>query len=350
MKRKSVSLLLAAVLILTMVFAAGCSRGGSSDADAGSGDAAAGGEQVTIRVAHEVAETHPSHIALLDIFKKNVEEQSGGNITVEIYANGQLGTMTENLEAMKIGDLEMVWGSDAPVAVTVPEWSLVGLPFLFTSVDAAHDAFDGDFGAKLDELLDAAGIVNLGWGDVGFRNITNSKQTIKTPEDLAGLKIRTMSNALHKEYFTDLGAVPQEMQFSELLTALQQKQVDGQENPTAMIWNNGIYEVQTYMTVSEHVWSAAPVLIAKPFLEGLSSEYQEIIKNAAADAVAFQREELTKQNQDLLKNIEDAGLEVTVLTEAEKAPFQKIAQDGVWKTAAATYGQELIDLAASYNK
>jgi tripartite ATP-independent transporter DctP family solute receptor len=337
---------MAAILVFTMIVSAGCSRGGSSDEGSDGSDL-----KVTIRLAHDVSDTHPSAIACQDIFKKQVEEKSNGNITVEIYGNSALGTVAENIEAMKIGDLEMAWASDAPISISIPEWNLVGLPFLFTSVDNAHAAFDGDFGKELDKLLeDGAGIINLGWGDVGFRNITNSKKAIKTPEDLAGIKIRTMTNELHVEYFTAIGAVPTPMSFSELFTALQQKTVDGQENPTAMIWNNKLYEVQDYLTISEHIWSAAPIIIAKDFFESLPEDYQKIIQDAATESRDYNRSELTKQNKDLQKNIADAGLEVTVLTAKEKEAFQKIAEDSVWKTAATKYGQELIDIAKKYNK
>lgn len=111
---------------------------------------------------------------------------------------------------------------------------------------------DGDFGQALDKKLEEqAGITTLAWGDVGFRNLTNSKHSVTSPDDLKGLKIRTMTNNLHVEYFTALGAIPTPMSFSELFTALQQKTVDGQENPSALIYNNALYEAQKYMSVSE---------------------------------------------------------------------------------------------------
>ena len=213
------------------------------------------------------------------------------------------------------------------------------------SLQHPHDALDGDFGQYLSQkLLDTCNIINLGYADVGFRNITNSKKEIKIPEDLKGLKIRTMTNPLHVEYFTALGAIPTPMSFSELFTALQQKTVDGQENPTALIYNNGIYEVQKYMTITEHVWTSCPMCIAADFFNGLPSDYQELIKEAAAATISYQRELITQQNADLASKIEEAGVKVTTLTDDEKAAFKKVAEDSVYKTAAKDYGQDLIDM------
>ncbi len=308
-------------------------------------------DKVTIRLAYDVAEAHPSHKATVEKFKDVLEGVTGGNITVELYPNSQLGSLAENMESMRIGDLEMAYLNDSVICAIVPEYSLVGLPYLWTSLEAAPEALDGDFGQYLDKKLEEGiGILNLGWGDVGFRNITNSKKTINTPEDLKGLKIRTMTNPLHVEYFTALGAIPTPMSFSELFTALQQKTVDGQENPTAIIYNNALYEAQSYMTVSEHVFTAINMNIAKPFFDKLPADYQALIKEAAANTMAYQRELITAENESRLSEIKDAGVEVTVLTTEQKAPFQKVAEDSCYKTAAQTYGQNLIDMAAAHNK
>ena len=140
------------------------------------------------------------------------------------------------------------------------------------------------------------------------------------------------------------------MSFSELFTALQQKTVDGQENPTALIYNNALHEAQSYMTVSEHVFTAINLNIAANFYNSLPEDYQAAIAEASKNTMAYQRELITEQNQSLLSDIEAANVEVTVLTPEQKAEFQKIAEDTVYKTAAAEYGQELIDMAAAHNK
>ncbi len=308
-------------------------------------------DKITIRISSDASEIHPSEIVLEKCFKAPLEAASNGNITVEIYPNSMLGSLTENVNSMQMGDLEMAYLNDSILSGFIPEFAVVGLPYLFTSVDAVHEAMAGDFGKSLSEKLEnQLGIINLGWCDVGFRNLTNSKHPITCVDDLKGLKIRTMTNDLHVAYFQYLGALPTPMAFNELYTAMQQKTVDGQENPTAMIWNNNIYEVQKYMTISEHIWTSTGLCIAKAFLESLPQDYQDAIREAGANATALQRDMITEQNQSLLDNIEAAGVEVTTLSDEAKAEFQQKAKESVWVTAADLYGQDLIDLADSYNK
>ena len=363
--KKLFCLILSVVMVLSLAACGGGSGSSTTAAPAtttagGAGTQAPGGDvktqitstdKVTIRLAYDVAESHPSHKATVEKFKNVVEAATSGNITVELYPNSQLGSLAENMESMRMGDLEMAYLNDSVICAIVPEYSLVGLPYLWTSLEAAHKALDGDFGQMLSKKLeDGVGIYNLGWGDVGFRNITNSKKTITTPEDLKGLKIRTMTNPLHVEYFKALGAVPTPMSFSELFTALQQKTVDGQENPTAIIYNNALYEAQSYMTVSEHVFTAINMNIAKPFFDKLPADYQALIKEAAANTMAYQRELITAENQSRADEIKAKGVDVIVLNEDQKKAFQKVAEDSCYKTAASTYGQDLIDMAAAHNK
>lgn len=362
--KKLFCLLLSAVMAFSLV---ACGDSGSGSAG-GSASGSAGGnsanpadwglttevtstDKITIRLAYDCSDTHPSHKAFVEKFQEPLQGISNGNITVELYPNSQLGSLAENMESMRIGDLEMAGLTDATLAATVPEFNLIGLPFMWTSIDAVHEALDGDFGDYLNNLLkEQTGIINLGYLDVGFRNITNSKKPVSTPDDLKGLKIRTMTNTLHVEYFDALGAIPTPMSFTELFTTLQQKTVDGQENPTAMIYNNAIYEVQKYMTVSEHVWTSTPLCIAGDFYNSLPADYQTVIAEAAANTVEYQREMITEQNASLVTDIEAAGTEVITLDADQKAAFQKVAEDSVYKTAAAEYGQDLIDMAAAHNK
>jgi TRAP-type C4-dicarboxylate transport system substrate-binding protein len=140
------------------------------------------------------------------------------------------------------------------------------------------------------------------------------------------------------------------MSFTELFTALQQKTVDGQENPTAMIYTNKLYEPQKYMTVSEHVFTATGVFISQKVWDKLSPEYQEIVKEAALAAAAQQREQLAALTDEYQQNIVDAGIEVYTLTADEKAEFQKVAQESCWVTATTQYGQDVIDMASKYNQ
>lgn len=337
--KKFIVVLLVALMMMSVVLT-GCSNGAAENAD--------GEEIYTIRIGYVVAETHASHIVLADIFKKELEET--GRFVVELYPNGQLGGDRQTVESVGLGSLEMTMVGEAAISGFVPEFELVGLPYLFTSLDAAHDALDGEFGQALDEMLIDQNMYVLGWGDVGFRNITNSKREIVTPADLDGIKIRTMETPAHLTYFNALGANATPMAFNELFTALQQGTVDAQENPSALIYNAKFYEVQDYMTVSEHVFTAAPIIINKDFMDTLPEDLQTLVADTAKKTMDAQRELLLEQNTEYQVEIENEGVQVTYLTEAQKDAFKQVALDEVYPGIIEQYGSELIDLANSYNK
>ncbi len=343
--KKLLTILLALMMIMSFALT-GC---GGQEADAPSDEGATADDTVyTVRVAYVVAESHASHIVIRDIFKKELEET--GKFRVELYPNGQLGGDRQAIEAVGLGNLEMTMCGEAAISGFVPEFELVGLPYLFTSLDSAHQALDGEFGQALDEKLLSQNIVNLGWAEVGFRNITNSKQEIKSPADLEGIKIRTMENPLHIAYFKALGANPTPMAFNELFTALQQGTVDAQENPTALTYNSKFYEVQDYMTVSEHVYTAAPFLANKDFLDSLPEDLKTKLVDTAVKTVEAQRELINQQNTDFEDKMADEGVAITKLTLEEKAEFKKAADEQVYPQAIEKYGDELINLAQKYNQ
>ena len=337
--------LVALGIVLSMILTIGlCGCGGKE----GGGDAGSGGDVQTLRISYVVAETHASHIAFTEIFKKKLEET--GKFKVELYPNGSLGGDADQAQAVSLGQMEMTVPGEAAVSGIVPEMELVGVPYLFTSIEAARNALDGDFGAYLEEKLEAKNIVCLGWGEVGFREISNNKREIKKPADLKGIKIRTQEVPCHLSYFKALGANPTPMAFNELFTGLQQGTVDAQENPVALTYNSKFHEVSKYMSLTDHVYSAAPVLINRSLYEGLSGDMKKTIDEVAAETVAYQRELIDQQNNDDAALIEEAGVKVTELTEAEKEAFRKVAEDSVWDSIIKQYGQEAWDLAVKYNK
>lgn len=341
--KKLMSVILA--LFLTVGMLTGCGGGADNTASEKAEDT---NEVYTVRVAYVVPESHASHIVFRDIFKKELE--ATGRFDVELYPNSQLGGDRQTIEAASFGNLEMVCPGEAVISNFVPEFELVGLPFLFTSIDAARNALDGEFGQALDELLLSQNLVNVGWGEVGFRNITNNVRPIENVEDLNGIKIRTMETPSHIAFFKALGANPTPMSFSELFTALQQGTVDGQENPTALTYNSKFYEVQKYMTVSEHVYSAAPFLVNKDFLDRLPEDLKKTFLEAAEKTKDAQRELIGQQNTDYEQEMANEGVAVNKLSPEQKAEFQKIAVEKVYPEVIEKFGEDLINLAQSYNK
>lgn len=344
-EKKMKKRLLVLGLVLTMVLTIGLCGCGGNDAGGKSGS---DGDVQTLRVSYVVAETHASHIAFEEIFKKKLEET--GKFKVELYPNGSLGGDADQAQAVSLGQMEMTVPGEAAVSGIVPEMELVGVPYLFTSIEAARNALDGDFGAYLEEKLEAKNIACLGWGEVGFREISNNKREITKPADLKGIKIRTQEVPCHLSFFKALGANPTPMAFNELFTGLQQGTVDAQENPVALTYNSKFHEVSKYMSLTDHVYSAAPVLINKNIYDGLSDDMKKALDEAAAETVEYQRELIDQQNNDDAALIEDAGVKVTELTDEQKETFRKIAEDSVWDSIIDQYGQEAWDLAVKYNK
>lgn len=348
-----------ALLTLSLALLSGCGGNGTTttpsdtDAESSSGDTnqtdtAPASETYTMRLPHAVAETHPSHITLLE-FEKAVEEGTSGAVQVEIIPNGALGGETQNAELIQMNSAEAtVIGADAASGM-IPEWALIGAPYLFNSRTSAYAALDGAFGDKLAELAEPFNFYLAGWGDAGFRNVTNSKHEIVTPDDLKGIKIRVMDNELHMALFREFGASPTPIAFNELFTALQQKTVDAQENPITVFTVSGFYEAQKYMTTTEHVYTAAPFIINKSWLESLPEEYQTVIKDAAAQWTIDQRAAMEGGEDTHMQTCKDNGMEIRVLSPEEKQ---------VWMDAATAlddlliekYGQDLLELARSFNQ
>ena len=189
----------------------------------------------TIKVGTIVSESHPDYICMKDVFKPYVEKNSNGKIKVELYPNSQLGGDREMSESVQLGTIQIALPATSAIAGFDKRFQVLDLPFLFKSRESAFKALDGELGKKLDSYLAPLGFANLGYFENGFRHVTNSRKAVYTPADMKGLKLRTMENPMHIAFFKLLGANPTPMNFGELYTALQQKTVDGEENPVAIV-------------------------------------------------------------------------------------------------------------------
>ncbi|MFA6506302.1 MAG: DctP family TRAP transporter solute-binding subunit, partial [Treponemataceae bacterium] len=207
-----------------------------------------------IKISNGLNEQHPLLLSQYE-FKKIIESRLPGKYDIQVYANSQLGDDVRATEAVRMGTLEMVATTASPVTGLVPELNVFDLPFIITSEKGADAIFDGPVGAKFSALLEAKGFKNLCFMENGFRQLTNSAREVKTPADLKGMKVRTMQNPLHLAAWKALGANPTPMAFSEVFTAMQQKTIDGQENPIPTIYLQKFNEVQKYATLSGHIYS-----------------------------------------------------------------------------------------------
>ena len=293
---------------------------GSSDTQAAA--PAASEAQYKIRAGHVLAAAHPYELGL-EKFAELVEERTNGAVHVDCFSDSQLGNERDMIEGLQLGTLEMCLVSTAPLAGFTSDFLVFDLPYVFSTTEEARKTVDSEIGQGMLDTLSNQGIKGICYFENGFRNITNSKVAIEHPDQLKGLKIRTMENPIHMASFTAMGADPTPMAFGELFTALQQKTIDGQENPLAIIDTSKFYEVQTYLTLSQHFYAPTPVLMSKDYFDKLPEEYQTIIVDCAKEAAAYERGLLDEMNARLVGEMKDHGM--TVL-EIDPAEFREAVQ------------------------
>jgi len=270
-------------------------------------------------------------------FKELVEKATGGKVTVEIHPSGELGGEREMMEAVQLGTIDMMLASTGPLGNFTPISNAFDFPFLFRDRDHAYKVLDGEIGDEVAGELDKAGIKVLAWAENGFRNITNNKHPIKKPEDLKGIKIRTMENKIHMESFTAFGAAPTPMSFTELFTSMQQGVVDGEENPLNIIVPSKFYEVQKYLTLSGHFYNPALFIITKSKFDSFSPELQKVFLDAASEARDYEREFIHKKNEEYLDVVKKAGMEIVPESEVDFEAFRAASQE-VYQKYDKEYG------------
>lgn len=303
------------------------------------GIAAGASAQTVIEVGH--ATTLDSHYGMgMTRFGEVLEEVSDGQMTLVQHPAAALGGEREMIEAVQIGTLDMVITSTGPLPNFVPETQVLDLPFLFRDYAHARGVLDGEIGQELLQKVDEAGFKALAWTENGFRHITNSQRPIRTPEDLAGLKIRTMENPIHLRAFEALGAAPTPMSFAELFTALQQGVVDAQENPIVVITVSNFAEVQGHLSLTGHLYSPAIILMSQDFWNGLSEEEQGWVMEAAKASVEVTRNRVTELEETGVDRLREAGMEV--VTDVDKEAFQTAVQPA-YEQYTSQFGDELIE-------
>ena len=257
--------------------------------------------------------TQPSHIynKAVEYFAKLVSERSNGEIEVQLFPAGQLGSERDMVEGLQIGSLEMTLTSTGPLGNFVPQVKLFNLPFLFKDRQTCYKILDGKIGTDIANLFLKVGIRSLGWYENGFRNITNSKRPIEKPDGMDGLKIRVMEDDVFILTMKSLGASPLPMAFGELYTALEQKAVDAQENPLAVIHSSRFFEVQKYLAMTGHFYSPAMLLISEITWKKLTTAQQKILLEASKEARDYERRISMEADQTLEAELKKAGMIVT---------------------------------------
>ena len=277
----------------------------------------------------------------LEVFKKEVEAASQGAYRVDLYHSSQLGDDREMMEALRLGNQEMTCPATAPVAGFVKEYRVLDLPYLFPSNEVMHKVLNGPPGQELLKKLDSVGLHGLVYLPEGFRNLTNSRRAVATPADLKGLKIRTMENPIHLAAFRAWGANPTPMPFGEVFSAMEQKVVDGQENPTTVPYFGKFYEVQKYYSHTEHFAAPYILMISKKFWDGIGPADRQVFEAAAQKAYAFHKDYSAKNNAEILEKLKSV-MTVTILTPEQKQQFFEAAQP-VYVQVRKDLGDALVD-------
>lgn len=303
--------------------------------------AGAANAQTEIKIGYALAEN--SHYgAGAKAWAQAVEEATNGKFKFRQFPSSALGGEREVVEGLQLGTIEATIVSTGTLSNFVPAVGATDIPFLFRDLRHAREVLDGPIGQKVLADFDDRGMVALGWGEQGFRHITNNRHPINTPADLAGLKLRTMENPVHITAFETLGAAPTPMAWPEVIGALQQGTIDGQENPLSVIVSAKLNEVQKYLTLTGHVYSPAMLLVSKPFYDNLSDVDKQAFRDGAAKGVAAMRAFVDDVEKTGVETMKERGMQVNELSAEQKAAFQE-ALKAAYEQYYDKYGKDLID-------
>lgn len=329
--------ILTAALLITVLFVSGCSSLGERKTSENS--------TIHLTFGHGQAEGHPYHKAAL-YFKKQVEEKTNGRVIVDIQPNGNLGDEREMTEGLQLGTIDITVAVAATLSGFDQDMDVFNFPYLFDTREEAFQVLDGETGKEIFDGMRNQGIEIYGTFDLGFRSMTNSKRPIVTPDDAKGIRMRTLESSVCVDSLGKLGIDAVSMSFGELFTALQTGAVDGQENPLFTIYNSRFYEVQKYLSLTEHFYPVCPLMVSDLVWNKLSEEDAKIVREELYDMVDYERKVAGEELDKTLQSIKAAGMEVN---EVDKAVFRE-AISSVYEQYDAQYGELLKKIEAAKEK
>ncbi|WP_126424988.1 DctP family TRAP transporter solute-binding subunit [Brevibacillus marinus] len=343
-KRRLMSVALALAAAVSLAGCGGQSAQPAQTAAGNGGDAGATPkEELKLKVSITVSESDTWGVAAKK-WAEDLAAKSNGRINLKIYPNESLsnGNQPKGIEAVQNGSTEISLHSTIIYSVLDPKFSVPSLPWLIPDYEQADKAMNGAGGEMLKELVRSKGIEPLAFGESGYRQITNSKRAVATPEDMKGLKIRTPSMEMMVDTYKAFGADPTVMNFAEVFTALQQGVIDGQENPLPIILNSKLYEVQNHLTIWNYMYDPIVFGMNKKLYDSLDPETQQLFKETAQEAAKYQIELNRKQDAEVLAKLKEHGMQVTELTPEQIKAFQEMAKPVIEKYEGIV-GKELID-------
>jgi C4-dicarboxylate-binding protein DctP len=299
-------------------------------------------QPIVIKFSHVVANDTPKGKAA-EYFAKKADELTKGKVKVEVYGNSTLYKDKEEMEALQLGAVQMLAPSLAKFGpLGVKEFEVFDLPYIFDNYDDLHKVTMGPVGQQLLGKLEAKGIKGLAFWDNGFKSFS-ANTPIKVPGDLKGKKLRIQSSKVLEEEIRALGALPQQMAFSEVYQALQTGVVDGTENPVSNLYTQKMHEVQKYLTITDHGYLGYAVIVNKKFWDGLPADIRKQLDEAMIQATRYANQIAKVENDTALEAVKKSGkTTVTVPTKEERAAFKKLLVP-VHQKMAGRVGKETID-------
>lgn len=290
----------------------------------GTASAQAKVDPLTIKFAHAGSSTHPYSIGI-NLLTPILEKNTGGAVKLQVFCCAQLGSERELAEGVRLGTINMTSvAAEGALPAWVPELQVFGLPFIIRDRDHIYKVLDGPIGKELERKLSAQGFVVLGWWELGFRNMTTKDKPIRTPDDLKGLKMRVQEAKVWLGLMRALGAIPTPIPFGELYSALQQGVVDGQENPIVTITSMKFYEVQKQVGLTEHTYTALPVLASKKWWDTLKPAQRDVIAASVKESVPLQRKAVGGQVDEGIAFLKTQGVTINTV---DKAKFMEATKD-----------------------
>ncbi len=300
--------------------------------------------QTTLRFGMNLPQGDSADFKAATAFKDYVEFNSGGRLRVQLFPGGQLGSERQMTEQVRDGALDIAYVADGAATGFYPKLQVLAIPYLFTSAPVAWEVLRGPFGRDLAaDIRKVAGFRVLNMSENGFRDFTNNKRPIRTPEDMKGLKMRTMESPVFIRMMQSLGAAATPIGTSELIMSLQQNVVDGQENAPSTVFQFGIADVQKYMSLDDHVFSAMLLLIADESYDKLAPDLRRIVMDGAVVHANTSNAERARGTQANIEAIRKKGVQVYMTSAAEKAQFKQAAQGPVIDYITQQVGKELVD-------
>ena len=294
-----------------------------------------------IRVSNGINQDHPVGNGI-KAMQACLDDKSGGKLKLTAFWGGALGGDLQATQALRSGVQEAVVTSSSPLVGLIPALGVFDLPFLFSNAKEADAVMDGAFGDMMNKKLEEQGLVNLAYWENGFRNLSNSKHAVNKWEDFSGLKVRVMQNNIFLDTFQNLGANATPMAFGEVFSALETNAIDAQENPYVTIDTSKFYEVQKYVTETNHAYTPFLFLFSKPIFDSYTPEEQAALRECAVVGRDEERKVIRELNQKSLEKIKAAGLEVNTLSAEEQARIREKSMV-VYEKHKAEIGADVVD-------